>query len=301
VRRLEWELQLDFPLDWELKLRFSVLPERPTPSVIKNGRWMRVLRVRGRPIPVIVESRGTVESPRLVFSAPVRSRLERVEVEKLVKALHGLSGVEGLYRFMEGDSVLRRLKRELYGFGRAGLMAPTVYEGVVKAIIQQQIALRVAESITANLAERYGYSTEYAGEVVYDFPSPETLARLTVEELRGCGLSRAKSSYVKEFSAKVVKGFDPESLRGKEPGEVMEALTRFKGIGRWTAELVMVATLGLNVVPADDLGVRKAVSHFYFDDELQPPDVVRRFVVEKFGSYLRDVIVYLLMAYRMGL
>ena len=119
--------------------------------------------------------------------------------------------------------------------------------------------------------------------------------------MRRCGLSLRKAEYIKEFSSRVVEGFDPEELRGKDPSEIMETLTSFRGIGRWTAELVMIASMGLNVIPADDLGVRRAISHFYFKDELQPPEVVRRFAEERFGRFMKDVLVYLLMAYRMGL
>jgi len=99
----------------------------------------------------------------------------------------------------------------------------------------------------------------------------------------------------------VQNGFDPEKLRREKPEKIKDILTSFKGIGRWTAEIVMVASIGLNVVPSDDLGIRKAISHFYFKDNLQPPEVIREFAKKKFGKWLRDCLVYLLMAYRMGL
>ncbi|RLI27895.1 MAG: hypothetical protein DRO46_04890, partial [Candidatus Hecatellales archaeon] len=59
--------------------------------------------------------------------------------------------------------------------------------------------------------------------------------------------------------------------------------------------------LGFNVVPADDLGVRRAVSKYFFGGKLQPAEAVRRFLRERFGDYQRDVTVYLLMAYRLNL
>ena len=202
---------------------------------------------------------------------------------------------------MDKDDILRRIKEKLYGFGRAGLMSATIFEGIVKAIIQQQISLKVAESITANLVEMHGYRVRFLGECIYDFPDAERLTKISVDELRRCGLSSRKSEYIKGFSEDVMSGFDPEMLRKMEKEEILDILTSFKGIGRWTAELVMVASIGLDVVPADDLGVRKAISHFYFHDHLQPPDVVREFVERRFKGYIRDCIVYLLLAYRMGL
>ncbi|HEC89518.1 MAG: hypothetical protein DRN12_07970 [Thermoplasmata archaeon] len=63
----------------------------------------------------------------------------------------------------------------------------------------------------------------------------------------------------------------------------------------------MVASMGMNVIPADDLGVRKAISHFYFKDDIQSAETIRRFAENKFSRLMRDCLVYLLMAYRMGL
>jgi len=75
------------------------------------------------------------------------------------------------------------------------LMSSTVFEGIIKAIIQQQISLKVAESITANLVERGS-------------------------------LSWRKSMYVKEFSKSVLNGFDPEDLKNKDQSEILETAYR---------------------------------------------------------------------------
>lgn len=294
-----WIVPLGFPLNWGLKLRFSLLPERPTPCVIKNQKWMRALRINGRLIPIIVEVKGDVEEPKLIITTSKNSFDK--EIERFVFEFHGLKDAREFYDFMDNDEVLRRIKEKLYGFGRAGLMSSTVFEGIIKAIIQQQISLKVAESITANLVERHGEKIGFCGEYLYEFPDAETLANLSLEELRRCGLSWRKAKYVKEFSKVVLNGFDPEDLRNKDQNEILETLTIFNGIGRWTAELVMAASIGMSVIPADDLGVRKTISHFYFRDKIQPAGIIRRFAEEKFGRFIRDCIVYLLMAYRMGL
>ena len=247
-------------------------------------------------MPVIVED----EKNSIIFHSIHLKERERREVENKVKKLLGIEDATKLYKFMENDTVLKEIKKRLYGFGKAGLMSATIYEGVIKAIAQQQISLRVAENIIANMVEKFGGKMLFMNEYAYDFPSPVKLASASLQQLRKCGLSRRKTEYIKEFSKAVVEGFDVEELKNKEPDEIMEILCNFKGIGRWTAELVMVAAIGLNIIPADDLGVRKAISHFYFNDELQPPQVIRKFAEEKFGEHMRDAIVYLLMAYRMG-
>ena len=294
-------IKLNFPLNWKLKLDFAVLPDRPTPSIIKGKKWIRGLRLNEEIVPIIVEVHGSIDRPILVITMPSIPSEKQKTIENFVFDYHGLKDVRELYDFMEEDDVLRRIKKKLYGFGGAGLMSASVFEGIVKAIIQQQISLRAAESITANLVERYGGKTKIVGEFAYEFPDAETLADLKLNELRNCGLSWKKAEYIRELSREVVGGFDPENLREKDYEEIVETLTSFKGIGRWSAELVMVASIGMNIIPADDLGVRRAISHFYFDDKPQTPSTIKRFAEERFGKFLRDCLVYLLMAYRMGL
>ena len=295
-------LYFDFPLDWNLKLNFSVLPERPTPCIINRQKeWMRLLDLEGKTVPVTVKSAGNIENPRLLVEIPKEMEKNWKRIERVILDIHGLRDVSDLYEFMERDSVLRGIKEKLYGFGGAGLMAVSVYEGVVKSIIQQQISLKVAENITANVVERYGNRVKFLGNTIYGFPNPEVLSKLDILDLRKCGLSTRKSEYIKELSIEVCKGFDLEDLRNKENDEIIEVLTSFRGVGKWSAELIMVATIGRNVIPADDLGVRKAISYFYFDNELQPPERIRNFAERKFGRFLRDCLVYLLMAYRMNI
>jgi hypothetical protein len=70
VNEIEWIIPLDFPFNWELKLKFAILPEKPTPCIIKNGAWMRALRIDKKLIPIIVKSIGNIEKPKLIVSTP---------------------------------------------------------------------------------------------------------------------------------------------------------------------------------------------------------------------------------------
>jgi len=81
--------------------------------------------------------------------------------------------------------------------------------------------------------------------------------------------------------------------------EAIEELMKFKGIGRWTAELILITTLGrMDLCVPDDLGARKAVSYFYFDGKLKSGEAVRKFT-ERWGEFKGWVIYYLICAYNM--
>ncbi len=273
-------IRLRFPVNWDLKMRFFAL----TPDVVVGNRWMRAVRHEGKLVPVVVYP----ESEKVLnFGGPE-------EFAGKVLQYLGLQDPEELYAFMEKDESLRILKQRFYGFGRAGLMSMTVYEGFIKAVIQQQISFTVAEKITSRIVERFGELLKFGRQKLYEFPSPETLASLSADALRECGLSRRKAEVIIEIS-KTALSFDFEKLREMDENEVFEILTSFKGVGRWTAELVMSMAIGMNVFPADDLGVRRAVSSLYFDGVLQDPEIVRRIAEERFGKFSRDILFYLFL------
>ena len=72
---------------------------------------------------------------------------------------------------------------------------------------------------------------------------------------------------------------------------------KLKGIGRWTAEYILVRGLGRNVVPADDVAMRKAISEFYFGGKELSGEETREFV-QKWGKYRGLSAFYLLYARR---
>lgn len=303
---MRWSVKIGQDVNWNLKMKFFVLPDRPTPHyIMKRGStqiWVRGVRVSGRLLPVVTwmddKKNLVIEIPG--YDPSEISTIEKEEIENKLMAFFGLRDVEKLYRFMEKDEILRDLKEKYSGFGRAGLMSFTVFEGVIKAIIQQQISFLVAEKITARLVERYGSKVEGENVIAYDFPTPEQIAQLRIEDLRNCGLSQRKAECVITISKDVENGLDLENLRNMNEDEVLEILTSFKGVGRWTAELVMAGVLGFNVIPADDLGIRRAISNIFFNGDLQDAKTVRDFALSRFGEFTRDIVFYLFLVDRLA-
>ena len=89
---------------------------------------------------------------------------------------------------MDKDPVLRDLKQRFYGL-KTGSMGTTVFESIIKSIIQQQISIRVVFSITNKMVTRFAEQAEVEGKVYQVFPTPKKLARTSLEEIRQCGLS----------------------------------------------------------------------------------------------------------------
>ncbi len=133
---------------------------------------------------------------------------------------------------------------------------PNYFAALVSAIVGQQISVSAASAIRARLAARRGA----AGPL-----TPPARRARTPPDLRAIGLSRAKERYVTDLAAKVASGAVDLAAIDRLPDEaVIAELVQVKGIGRWTAEMFLIFSLGRpDVLPVDDLGFRAAVHRQY--------------------------------------
>ena len=131
---------------------------------------------------------------------------------------------------------------------------------LVRSIISQQISTSAARSIRRRLQEFVGPEGVKAAN----------LAQFTPDQLRSVGLSPQKTSYVADLANKVNDGtVDLRQIGRLSNEQVIEQLVQVKGIGRWTAQMFLIFSLGrLDVFPHDDLGVRSAIRDNYGLSEL---------------------------------
>ncbi len=292
-------LDPEAPYNFELSLEFLVSQNKgPLPYLRKNNNLQMAITVNENVIPLRIYSIGKINSPKLIVETvdeiPNESKLKQI----ITNFLNLQLDLRKAYQYMEEDRILKEIRNKLYGF-KAPKMAVTIFEGIVKAIIQQQISLNVAYNLTANIIRKFGHTINFKGENYYAFPKPEDLANSSIHELTSCGLSRRKAEYIKHFSEAVSRqSFNSEKLRNLSPQEIINELTKFRGIGKWTAELIIAACIGLDWIPADDLGVRRAISQYYFNGNLQTSEVIRKFTEKWRGSKV-VIITYLLYGNRL--
>lgn len=144
----------------------------------------------------------------------------------------------------------------------------THFEAVARAIVFQQLSGKAASTIHGRFHALYGDRA----------PEPAELLATTDEALRGAGLSRQKIGYLRDLAARVAAGDVPlDRIEAMDDAEAITALTRVKGIGRWTAQIFLMFRLGRpDVLPELDLGVQKAVQLAYGLDALPSPREVAR-------------------------
>jgi DNA-3-methyladenine glycosylase II len=133
---------------------------------------------------------------------------------------------------------------------------PPEFHSLAEAIVYQQLNGKAAETIFKRFAALAGAPL-----------MPEGILKLSDEQMRGAGLSKQKSAYLKDLSAKTASGLlDFARLPELPDAEVVEHLTQVKGIGVWTAQMFLMFTLKReNVLPTGDFGVRMAIYKHYLE------------------------------------
>jgi DNA-3-methyladenine glycosylase II len=144
----------------------------------------------------------------------------------------------------------------------------THFDAVLRAIIYQQLSGKAAGTIHARFLGLYGGRP----------PQPAELLATGDDVLRGVGLSRQKIGYLRDLADKVASGAVPlESLDTLSDDEVLAALVRVKGVGRWTAQMFLMFRLGRpDILPELDLGVQRGIQLAYALPVLPPPREVQR-------------------------
>jgi 3-methyladenine DNA glycosylase/8-oxoguanine DNA glycosylase len=138
----------------------------------------------------------------------------------------------------------------------------TIFAALLKSIVYQQLSGKAAATI-------HGRVVALLPRVAKE--QPQALLDLSEEQLRGAGLSANKTLAVRDLARRTVDGSLPSRRRTVKmtDEEIIEALTEVRGIGRWTVEMLLIFWLGRpDVLPLDDLGIRKGFALVYGHAEL---------------------------------
>lgn len=256
--RLVINVSSPFRLDyvtWALRRRAHNEVDRFDP-----GCYRRVLCLAGGPAEVTVRQDPAASRPSLVaeLRGPTGStgHASAAAASRVLERMLGLAvDLEGFYRVAAGDAQLNSLALRFRGMRPPCF--PTVFEAVVNAVACQQLSLDVGIHLLNRLARRFGPAVP--GPVTrYGFPAPDRLADADPAELRSLGFSSAKARTIISVAGQVAAGaLDLEALRDADDDRAMSTLLGLPGIGRWSAEYVMLRGLArYHVLPGDDVGAR---------------------------------------------
>lgn len=263
-----------------------------------DGRvYRRAVSVGDEAVALTVTQNGSLDAPRLavtVAGADVDEHVEAVARDILERLLGLTVDLSGFAALAAEDPLLNPLALRLRGLRPPRF--PTVFEALVNGIACQQLSLTVGIHLLNRLTAARGRSVDGDPDGLRAFPAPEDLAGMAPAELRTMGFSTAKARTIIGIAAAVVDGdLDLEALEVVDDRDTIELLTGLHGIGRWTAEYVMLRGLArLQVFPGDDVGARNKLSRFFdIDDALDYEGIAR--LVGRWRPYAGMVYFHLLL------
>ena len=135
---------------------------------------------------------------------------------------------------------------------------PDLFSALISSIIGQQISTKAASTVESRLIEIVGEIT------------PESIYNLEREDIQKCGMSNRKAGYIKGIAELVLSDtMDFNSLYDLDDEEFIRELTKIKGVGEWTAEMLLIHSLQRqDVLSYKDLGIRRGIERLYGIEEL---------------------------------
>lgn len=164
---------------------------------------------------------------------------------------------------------------------------PDPYLVLVESIIYQQLTGRAAHSI-------YQRFVNYYNDVLL---TPEKVLSTSSETMKSFGLSNKKIEYIKLLSKNITeKNFNLQSVSTLDDEEIINQLTKMKGIGRWTADMFLIFCLGRkDVFPIHDLGIKKAIQKWYLKSTVQfPPTKQKMLEISQVWKPYRSIATWYL-------
>lgn len=257
MERLSFRLEPVPP--FRLDLAVWALKRRPHYVVDRwDGKtYRRVLAMGGQPVEAAVTQVGPIEKPRLHVEVRGDTRAPDTR-EKVTRALELLLGIRvdlsDFYAHAGQENRLHPFAVKFTGFKPPRFLS--IFEALINAICCQQLTLTLGLRFLGSLAEIYGASFQDGDSQWPAFPGPEDLRGADPQKLRGLGLSGNKVTSLLEVAEVCAAGaLREESLSPLEDDALRARLCQLRGVGRWTAEYVMLRGLGrLHIFPFSDSG-----------------------------------------------
>jgi DNA-3-methyladenine glycosylase II len=226
------------------------------------GIWRRVLLIGKSPVALTVRQTHHGARPEIeVRISAARPQSVKAEVAAIITRMLGLDrDLSDFYRLARADARLRELAERLRGM--KPVRYATVFEGFANAVACQLVSLSAGMHVLNRIADAYGTPGKVDGAPapMRSFPAAAAIARSNPDALRAFGLSRQKGEYLIGLAKLAIdpKDRDFASIARLNDDDAIARLSKIRGVGRWTAEYVMLRSFGrINIFPGDDVGGRK--------------------------------------------
>lgn len=245
-------------MPYRLDLTVSVLRRLSTNSVdLLSPRGMYVRALSGFSEPVIVRATQVSHRPSLAVTIEGDTGDDAAVLRLVRQTLGADRKLTQFYRAATRIPWLAPLVKRMRGVKPPRY--PSLWEACANAVVFQQLSLRAASTIMHRLIVAVGRSvaTEDIPVPLYVFPTPESFQRASNDRLQATGLSANKIATLRRVAEALSSGaLDATALEQCPSPDAAAILRRIKGIGPWTAAVILLRGLGrLDVFPANDTSV----------------------------------------------
>ena len=196
-----------------------------------------------------------------------------------------IDAAEAIAHLHDADPVMSRIISEVGPFGMRE-DGDDPFRSLARAIIYQQLSGKAAGTIYVRFlalfeggaeAEVHRRTDPTWSPLKEPFPPPPAILALSDEQMRTAGLSRQKTAAIRSLAEHFASGeLGTEAFATLPDYEVIERVTKVRGIGRWTAEMFLMFHLHrADVLPVNDIGINRAIMRQYGLDAMPKPDEVR--------------------------
>lgn len=300
--RADGRIVIDPLLPFDLPLTVRVLQRRPTNRVDlwEDGAYRRVLLLQESHRLVSVRQVGGPDDARVlvrVEDGETSPGLMSAAALKVGRLLSVNAELAPFWAQVAADPALRPL-----GVAFRGLKPPrfpSLWDTLVNVVVFQQISLLAALAIVGRMVERFGATVVHHGRAHFTYPDPGAVAGSSIEELRALGLSRRKAEVLKALALDLGGGEAlEEELRALPSPQAIDRLVQLPGIGRWSAEVILLRGLGrVDAFPGGDSGFNRGLADL-LGRESGLSQSEERDLAERFGEY-RGMLYLFVVAYRL--
>ena len=158
-----------------------------------------------------------------------------------------------------------------------------IFFSLCKSIIGQQISVAAANSVFLKFKKKCKNKI-----------NPKTVSKLTLTQLKNCGLSRQKVLGIKSLAKQFLnKSFNPKLIKDMSDEEAIDYLSNLRQIGRWSAEMILLFTYNRSDIwPIQDIGLLRAISKNY-NKRYLPPEKFVSLLKKRFSPYCSVATWYL--------
>ncbi len=252
----------------------------------KNGARAIGQAMAQNPLPLLIPCHRVVGTGGNLcgFSShgALSTKLRLLSIEGADLAFLAKAGVGHLRK---KDPSLKAIIRRVGPYLLAAEQRTDPVTALAESIVHQQVSMQAGSTIFGRLKDKAGDGQRL---------NVDRLGRMTVESLRAIGISRQKAGYLLDLAKKTQSGsLTLSRLERMDDEVIIDKLVQIRGIGRWSAEIFLMFRLGrLDVLPVDDLGLRKAIQATYHLDSL-PHASITRVLAEPWKPYRSIATWYL--------